>query len=202
MRKLVRSVAWTGLGLCVLLGPSGCPINAVFFSDDALESVVRSALGKPFGFLHEGELLDITELDATGMGVTDLRGLEYCRSLVKLNLRSNKVRSLTPLRELTGLTNLDVGDNLVVDISSLSGLFALEQLTLWGTNNDITDYRPLVANAQAGGLSAGDQVILGTEWTLNDDGTIRTEFQDDYTALRNEDVEVLFAQADGTTIQF
>ncbi len=186
----------------VLLGFSGCPGNVVIFPDEALESAVRHALNKPFGYLTEDELLQVTEIQAAALNIRDLRGLEFCRSLTILNLRSNKVVSITPLTNLTNLTWLDLGDNIVTNIEPLAGLFFLEYVDLYGDNNDVRKWDALVANAQAGGLGYGDLVTLSNEWTLADDESLFPDFQDDYAALINAGVTVVFAESDGTTVEF
>lgn len=193
------------LCLCVMLGTGGClcvPGQAVIFGDKALESAVRDALHKPFGFLCERDLEKVYEINAEGLGVTDLRGLEYCTALTRLNLRSNKVRSLTPLTNLRNLTWLELGDNIITNIEPLSGLFNLEYVDLYGSNNDIRDWSPLVANVQAGGLGAGDIVTLGTEWTISSDDTLYEDFAPYYRALKEAGVTVIFADADGTTVNY
>jgi hypothetical protein len=200
--NLRRTMASWMLAVGLMLALSGClcfPGQTVFFADRALESAVRAALNQPFGFLCERDLEKLHELNAEGIGVVDIRGLEYCTGLTTLNLRSNQIRSISPLAGLRNLTWLDLGDNVITNIEPLSGLYNLEYLSLYGANNDIRDWSPLAANVEAGGLGAGDVVTLGVEWTLNSDSTILPEFAPYYRVLQDANVVVVFAQADGAT---
>ena len=206
MKKSLVSLVCCSLMLGLALSSlSGCPCppgQSVYFADAALESAVRNAISKPFGCLTQEDLLEVREVTASGLSIRDLRGLEYCTSMTTLLLRSNKIQSITPLANLTNLTVLDLGDNIISEISALSGLFYLESLELWGANNDVRDFGPLVANAQAGGLGAGDYVVLSPDWTLYDDGTVRETFQADYAALIAAGVTVTFAEPSDDEILF
>ncbi|HOL20362.1 MAG TPA: leucine-rich repeat domain-containing protein [Candidatus Hydrogenedens sp.] len=175
-------------GCCVLKGTS------IFFPDSALEVVIRSELGKPFFVVCTGELDSITELNARGMGIKNLQGLEYCTSLVKLDLRDNAITSISPLRELKNLVWLDLGNNKITDITPIAGLVYLEYLDLSGSDNDIRDWSPLLANVDAGGLGPGDTVTLSPEWTVKEDGTYYEDFLPVYQKLINAGVNVIFAE--------
>jgi len=207
MIKRVQKLGVLGLAMFLLAGLPGClcyvvPGNAVFFPDQALESAVRSAIGKPFGCITEGDLLQLTELRAPALNIRDLRGLEKCPNLETLDLRSNLIRSITPLTNLRNLRWINLGDNRIEDIGPLAGLFFLDYLDLFGAENDIQDFRPLAANALAGGLGATSTVILDRKWTLNNDLTIDADFQPVYDTLRSAGVTVRFVQSDGTIINF
>ena len=117
-----------------------------------------------------------------------------------LNLRGNAIKSIAPLAGLSNLTFLDLGGNKITSIEALSGLFFLHEVRLWGSDNDIVDWSPLVANAQAGGLGSGDIVTLGTEWTVTSDGTLYDDFAEPYQALLDAGVTVIFADETGTTV--
>jgi hypothetical protein len=180
---------------------TGCPAgngNLVFFQDAALESAVRAAAGKPLGFLTRNDVLNITELDAVGLNIRTLDGIEALQNLQVLNLRSNNVRSITPVENLINLRVLDLGDNNVVQITAISGLFLLEELTLSGGSMDIVDWSPLTANAANGGLGFGDVVVLPINTTLDSQGNILDYWEQDYLTLLNVGVTVLFDEM-GTT---
>ena len=111
--------------------------------------------------------------------------------------------SITPLAGLVNLTYLHLGDNIITEITPLSGLLFIEELLLYGDANEIFDFSPLVANAQAGGIADGDVVVLPTKTTLLDlEGTIQVYFQEDYNALVDAGAVLIFAEADGTEITF
>lgn len=201
MKQTVRRLLLPGVLAGVGLAMSGCPVTgggAAFFADKALESAVRAELGKPLGFLSQADLLDVTEVDASGLNVQTLDGIEGCRNLTVLDLRNNQVRSITPLENLVNLRVLDLGENNVAQITALSGLFLLEELNLSGPAMEIIDWSPLSANATNGGLGAGDVVVLPTATTLDGEGNVLDYWQGDFQTLVNLGVNVLFDDAQST----
>ncbi|MBW7865819.1 MAG: leucine-rich repeat domain-containing protein [Candidatus Hydrogenedentes bacterium] len=173
MNKFVAA-GKTGLlcaALCVMLLGSGCSLfGVVYIPDKALQSAVRASLGKPLGILTRSDLRGIQEIQAPNLNIKNLEGLQHCESLTVLNLRGNQVLSLSPLNGLTNLVRVDLGDNRVQVIEAVAGWFFLEELRLDGESNDIWDWQPLVANAQAGGLGAGNVVVLPARTTLDANG--------------------------------
>ena len=198
MRKNLRHrMGFLALIGCVALSLPGCP-RLVFFPDEALELAVRAAINKPLGFVTEADLVGLVELQAAETNIYSLEGLQYCPSLLVLNLRGNRVRSISPLANLTNLVWLHLGDNDLTDITALSGLLFLEELNLSGDTNEIFDWTPLVANAQAGGLGDGDVVILPWGTTHDENGALL--FPDDFQMLVDAGVEILFAsESQGTS---
>jgi len=113
-------------------------------------------------------------------GISNISGLAGLDRLPWLTLSFNQISDLSPLAGLTGLLHLDLNWNLVSDLRPLAGLRNLGSLDLRGnqisdlsplgglTNlrglylaeNQITDISALVANCEAGGIGAGDEVEL------------------------------------------
>lgn len=170
----IRTVLLSTLAgvLCVAL--AGCPNAAiVVFPDEGLETAIRTQLRIPFGFITAGDLLELRTLDARNFNIRDLRGLENAANLTSLDISTdvalqNAVRDLTPLADLTNLRFLDVENNDITDITSIAGLFNLDELYMAG--NPIFNIGPLVANAENGGLGAGDSVTLTRDTLLDDEG--------------------------------
>lgn len=190
MKLTVRRLLLPGVLIGVGLVLSGCP--GAYFPDKALESAVRAELGKPLGILSQADLLDVTEINASGLNIRTLDGIEGCRNLTVLDLRGNQVRSITPLENLVNLRVLDLGDNSISQITALSGLFLLEELNLSGASMDIIDWSPLSANATNGGLGTGDVVVLPTATTLDSEGNVLSYWESDFQTLVNLGVSVLF----------
>ena len=80
---------------------------------------------------------DVTELDLSGKGITDISELSKCAKLQKLDLRDNKISDLTPLMDLTELSWLCIWNNEVQDILPLMGMQSLKYLD--ADKNAITD---------------------------------------------------------------
>jgi Leucine-rich repeat (LRR) protein len=201
LRQSARRIVLSGVIAGLTLALTGCPLvggGAAFIRDAALDSAIRAELGKPLGILSQADLLDVTEINASGLNIQTLDGIEGCRNLTLLDLRSNNVRSITPLENLVNLRVLDLGNNNLTQITAISGLFLLEEVTLSGPNMDIVDWSPLSANATNGGLGAGDLVILPVNTTLDSEGQVMDYWEQDYLTLLDLGVTVLFDEM-GTT---
>jgi hypothetical protein len=179
MRKLGSMGLWLLLGAATLI-TSGCPCADLLIRDNALESAIRAELGMPFGCLTEQDLLRVTELQAEGLNIDSLDGLELLRNLTVLNLQNNRIQSITPLASLPNLTFLDVGFNNITSIESVSGLFFLRQLYLDG--NPIFDFNPLLANALNNGIGDGTLVVL-PDTVVGSDGEIQDIYATDINTL-------------------
>lgn len=201
LKQTVRRIVLPGMLAVLVVALSGCPLvggGAVFIRDAALDSAIRAELGKPLGILSQADLLNVTELDASGLNIATLDGIEGCRNLTVLDLRNNNVRVISSLENLVNLRVLDLGNNNVAQITAISGLFLLEEVTLSGPNMDIVDWSPLSANATNGGLGVGDVVVLPTNTTLDTEGNVLAYWENDYLTLIDLGVEVLFDSM-GTT---
>ena len=189
-----------GLLIVVVVFAAGCP-EWVFFEDKALESAVRAALGKPFGYLTQEDLLKVRDLDARGLGIQSLSGIEYCLNLESLDLDTNQISSLKPLEQLgrpespfdstLGFLNLD--GNQISDLTPLAGLFNLYGLSLF--NNQVADIGPLVTNAANGGIGHGTYVILDQDTLGQQALTV------DVPQLEDYGVEVHFVVPAGDTTE-
>ncbi len=59
------------------------------FADADLEGAIRTALAKPAGPVTEADMATLTNLNLSGLGLTDLSGLETATNLRILNIRGN-----------------------------------------------------------------------------------------------------------------
>ncbi len=111
----------------------------VVFADPALEAAVQDALGawRP----TPTDMLALTDLQAWGVGIQNLQGLECATNLTSLGLWGNPITDLSPLAGLTKLTELHLGRNLCSDITPLAGLTDLT--TLWLDASGISDISAL-----------------------------------------------------------
>ncbi len=108
-------------------------LTAELFPDPNLESAVRRqvfAKRESTEPLLEADVVNVSTVDARNRGVTNLAGLEKCRSLAMLDLGGNRVADLSPLIGLTRLQYLDVQSNRVSDLQPLTGATSLQYLQL------------------------------------------------------------------------
>lgn len=115
--------------------PSGETIQTTegMFHDAQLEAAVRKALGLPSDeVLNPVRLAELTRLDASQGGITDLRGIERAKRLEHLNLSGNPLTNLEPLAQLPSLVVVDLHDipgldgNQLVHLRSLSNLLCIQ----------------------------------------------------------------------------
>ena len=114
---------------------------AVDFIDANLEAAIREAIGVAEDPIYPSDLEGLSSLHAGDKSITDLTGLEHCRSLAVLHLQQNQIGNISALASLTNLTVLILHDNLIDDISPLANLTRLTTLQLSG--NQITNISSL-----------------------------------------------------------
>jgi len=126
------------------------PAGIVTFSDPALETMVRTTMGKPEGGITAEEAEAVTRLSLSTewqryisqkTPIKDIGGLESFTNLESLDLSFHAITDITPLAGLKKLTSLSLSNNPVADISPLAGLTNLKVLILTGCKAQ--DYAPL-----------------------------------------------------------
>ena len=110
--------------------------------NDNLRDAIYLALAKPQSEdLSFDDLASLKSLDARGLGITSLDGLEAATALTNLVLDANSVQDLSPLAHLANLNRLQIASNGIEDVSQLASLVSLTHLDLDG--NPIGDLSPL-----------------------------------------------------------
>ncbi len=164
---------------------------------------------------------DVTELDLSDLGLSDLSALSVCKELKKLDLSGNEISDLTPLMDLPKLEWLSIKDNLVLDlrplmgigtlgylnaegntVSSTAALASLQNLSeLYLANNPIADFSGLktMANLRTLGLEntgLGDEALQNL-YSLTNLTRLRLYEND---ALSGEGVDKLKRAIPGCTV--
>ena len=118
---------------------AGDECNAAF-TDAGLQAAVTAALQ---GSLNCETLAELTLLDASGLDIKSLAGLENAAGLTALYLNDNQITDLTPLEALSGLEVLRLNANGLTDdaLPALRQLNNLKELRLDG--NNLSDIYPL-----------------------------------------------------------
>jgi hypothetical protein len=114
--------------------------DPVDIPDAALKTVIESTLGitNP----TQADMCNLQTLNAKGLGISDLTGLEYAVSATGLlDLRGNSISDLAPLSGLRGLVKLYLSNNQIADLTPLANLTSLMWLHL--IDNDISSVEPL-----------------------------------------------------------
>jgi hypothetical protein len=133
----VRSVFAVLLPL--MLAGSAPAQSPVYFADAHLKELVETELWVTDP--TDDDMLGLTFLDASELGIADLTGLEYALNLHKFSCAHSRISNLSPLSGLSNLEELAFNTNQISDLSPLSGLSNLRSLNFH--DNDITDISPL-----------------------------------------------------------
>ena len=137
--------------------------EAIYFADPNLKVAVEANLDVTNP--SPVDMLELISLDANGMELYDLTGLEYALNLEVLNLYNNDISNIFPISELTNLTHLNLLSNpldtpsycthLPLVISNNPGIFIL---------NDI-DPNPLAYDCWT---SFCDLSVFASQWLETD----------------------------------
>ncbi len=121
MRRISTAAALIVVLVIVLTGTALADINdAVSFPDAKLKNALLALPGADAdgsGTLTEGEMEALTgPLMLSGLGISDITGLEFAKGVTQINLSGNTIREISALSGLA-LTSLDVSDNYL-DLSA------------------------------------------------------------------------------------
>ena len=127
--------------------------SIVTFSDPTLESMVRTAMGKPTGDITVAEAKTVTSLNlayaewqkyvSENEPIRSIAGLESFANLESLDLSGNEITDLAPLSALTSLKALIFTGCAAEDYTPLASLTNLHVLIL--DHSTIADPTPLLA---------------------------------------------------------
>lgn len=122
--------------------PERIPGDSVHIPDPNLRAAIAEALGKaPRSAITVAEMATLEGLHASGMGISDLTGLEFATNLKDLRIEDNLMPDLSPIAGLTQLTGLRIPGSKISDISPITELKKLHSLEIY--SNDISDISPL-----------------------------------------------------------
>lgn len=141
----------------------------VYIKDANLRAAINLVFGKNrMDSLNVTELSTLTNLDATGMDITDLTGLEAAVNLISADLSGNGITDISPLVGLSNLTQLKVDGNPLSDAvdSDDDGLSDLAEANA-GSN-------PLDVDTDDDGIGdlADVYPTIPADGDLNEDGSV------------------------------
>lgn len=135
------------LALPAIFSEKAIAQDAPLFPDKALEAIVRKYVFEKRTNdmpLVEADVQNISTIEGKfreGQKVSNLAGLEKCRSLALLDLEGHEIQDLAPIKDLKGLQSVNLAGNKIADITPLGDLTGLQYLQLSG--NQISDLAPL-----------------------------------------------------------
>ncbi len=132
--------------------------NDVLIPDANLRAVIADSLGKPRDApITRAEMETLTHFQAPGANIRHIIGLQFAVNLKELWLQDNAITDLSPLCDLTELTDLVLYSNKISDISTLSNLVNLHHLNL--SHNKVYDISVLAELTDLGYLGLADSQI-------------------------------------------
>ena len=191
----------------------------VEFTDTNLESAVRSAISVPVGDIHQSDLNLVTTFDAMASNIISLSGIEYWNTLTDIDLSYNgTIVDITPLENLTNVTELHLDQNSIEDISCLIGVLKgggsalyirgnplsyqanftdIPTLSAAGVAVDYDNVAPVTTCATISGVTAGDINIPITVKNFSDIGTFSLTIEYDNTVMYLQTAhQILYSQKD------
>ena len=118
----------------------------------ALEDVTNAEL------VLVAELVNLRILAIGGAQVTDITPLANLTSLTELRIgNAPQIIDFTPISGLANLTQLTIADTQISNLTAISSLNNLTELRLW--NNQISDLRPLGGLTNLSSLNLNDNQI-------------------------------------------
>ena len=130
----------------VITPPVAIPGAVVHIPDPNLRAAIAETLGKsPNAPITVGEMEGLEELQARYRGIRDLTGIQFATNLSEANLRDNQISDLSPLAGLINLRELRLDHNFqAADLSPLVGLINLEVLSFTFENVDLSPLAGLI----------------------------------------------------------
>src|SRR5208283_669525 len=100
------TTAVSARALAVAMGTNAANLSQVVeIPDPYLRAAINAALGKSaMDAITQGDMLNLTTLNAAGMGISNLTGLQYATNLTTANLSNNEITNTSPLSGLKNLT--------------------------------------------------------------------------------------------------
>jgi internalin A len=114
------------------------------FPDKNLEKVVRQYVFEKRNNeqpIVEKDVESISTIVGKKKGITNLAGLEKCKSLALLDLEGNEIADIAAIKDLKQIQSLNLANNKIADIGAVAELKALQYLELSG--NQVKDLAPL-----------------------------------------------------------
>ena len=119
--------------------PANSPVT---IPDANLRAKIAEALGKSSDAqITADDMLALTWFEAPDANIQDLTGLEHAHKLQGLFIYDNLISDVSLLTGLTNLIYLGLDNNRISDVSSLAGLTNLTSMSL--SDNRISDVSPL-----------------------------------------------------------
>ena len=94
--------------------------TVITFPDKNLEQLIRDTIKKPTGDIIKGDVMEISDLNASRKNISNITGIENLANLVALYFECNEISNIEPLKNMPCLQVLFLNDNKITDFSPVS----------------------------------------------------------------------------------
>ena len=157
-KKYIFVYTLTFCTILFIMFPLATHAQTVNIQDVNLRAAITAALGKvPGATITAEDMATLTNLEAHEVGIRNLTGLEFAVKLEEIRCNNNLISDLSPLTGLVNLRVIELRDNVISDLSPLTGLINLEWLIF--SRNSISDLSPIEDLINLIGLAVEDNLI-------------------------------------------
>jgi internalin A len=120
-------------------------LQAVRFPDPAFKEMIATNIyikHEPTNEIYDIDITDITTLNGSFNGITDMEGLQYCTGMQEITFYENHITNIPPLIHLTNLTHVAMNRANLIDLSAFGHLSSLTHLEL-SENYQLSDISSL-----------------------------------------------------------
>src|SRR5205085_858336 len=103
------------------------------FPDKNLEAAVRQEVFEKRGKtepLVEADVVNISQVIGKGKKISNLKGLEKCKSVALIDLANNEISDLEPIKDLKLIQSCDLSKNKIQSLAPLAGLTGIQYLVI------------------------------------------------------------------------
>lgn len=112
----------------------------VEFKDKEFEEIIRNILKKGFGDIYIEDMSKIEEINCYPYLLIDIKGIELCTNLKKLNLAGTQIKDISLLSNLTNIEYINLRRNKINNFNYINKLIKLKYLALDYTGiSDLSD---------------------------------------------------------------
>ena len=123
--------------------------------------------------ITEQDMINIQWIDGYNAGIENLEGLQYAKNLKDIGLSGNYIKDISPILGISTVTSINLGNNLLTDISALKSA-KWTNIYYINLDNNFIDFKTNNANYNA--LQNVMKSIDNEYWENNFTRTINTQY--------------------------
>ncbi|WP_105615336.1 S-layer homology domain-containing protein [Vallitalea okinawensis] len=166
------------------------------YFDKNLETTIRQELGKVSGNILEEELATITSLNASGMNIKSVEGLDKLKNLKTLNISYNAIENTEPFKSLTNLEAINITESIAneKELASIVDYFESGDVdVIWQSDVDQTD--AIQALKDKFDSDTIEELTKEAEKIIRETGALKLESEDNKLMINTSLIDAEIATA-------